>query len=136
MKKVADTIKLYAKELVVTALFAAAFIFSLTNIAYTEHLAGRILGLSREAVAYAESGDYAESRKKAEAALAEWRENHNRMHVFLRHETVWAVENALVTLENKAAEHEADGIRLAAETLGVAISGITEIERITPGSVF
>ncbi|MDR1821556.1 MAG: DUF4363 family protein [Oscillospiraceae bacterium] len=136
MKKLAATIKLYAKEIAVTSIFAAALIFSLTNISFTERLAGRVLGLSQEAVSLAEAGDYAAAQLKAGKALAEWRENHNRMHVFLRHETVWAVENALVTLENKASERDKSGMRLANETLCVAMSGITEIERIAPGSVF
>jgi hypothetical protein len=136
MKKLSATLKLYAKELVISALFAAAFIFALMNIAFIHNLADGVLKTSSAAVSAAESGDYERAQELSQSALDAWRKGHNRMHIFLRHETVWSVETALVTLHAHAQERDADGVALARGTMQVAMNAITEIEQIAPGSVF
>lgn len=124
------------KELLAGALLAVMIAASILNILRIRKVTDNLTDLTEQISASAEAGDWAAAGKDAEALQRQWTDDCGYLRLVLRHSEIDNTTEYLCSLLGGVYQEDDNVVRSAAELIEINFKNMTDIERLSPGSVF
>lgn len=124
------------KEIIISCFLILMLTAALINIKYLNNLTDDVNRLINEASTYAQSEDWVQAEKAAEAAAALWSDSDSYTHVVLRHSEIESATDSIYGLLEQIYARQAGATRGAAQAAIARLESLSAIEQIKLGSIF
>jgi len=124
------------KELLAGLLLAVMIAASVLNILLIRKLTDSLIDLAEQTSTAAEAGDWDTAKESAEDMQQKWKDSCGYLRIVLRHSEIDNTTEYLCGLLGGVYEKDSAEVRSAAELIEINFENMTDIERLSPGSVF
>ena len=124
------------KEIVAFTLLILILAGNLWNQRRLDKLTAGLLSLTESAYSAAETRDWSEAARDAEAAEKRWLEEDRYTHIFIRHTDIDALTEAFCDFRGAVAGQESGELLASYLRLEALLTSLRGMEKLSIGSVF